>query len=1355
MSADKEDSPSGSLAPDPTTIALLIQGLDQLPIPMHVISKDHRILYTNEAAASLVGEKREDMIGKKCYDIFKSPNCKTPNCTCEIAMEKKILYSVDVPIGDRVIYVTSAPLMDSTGTVIGAIEYFPDVTGQKKAIADIITITEEAKSGDLSARTDLTLHTGDFKKMAEGINNLLDIFVEKNSSVRDFTKAEVERMAANLSLLAEGDLNFDLTVRPADEFTQAEYADFLKMNESLHQVQLAVCAVINDGALLTESIGKGKLSVRADTSRHKGDFRQIMAGFNQTLDDLIRRLRIVSVAVSKIGMGVIPEKITTETYGEFIDLRDNLNACIDGLGGLVEANQILERMANNDYSKGIEGNYLGLFEEVKIHVNTVKDRVNTLATSIEKIGDGDLSEWKEYVAIEKRSEQDRLIPGFIRTLKHLHALTEDTGKLARSAIEGRLETRADASAHEGEYRKIIEGINQTLDAVIGPLNIAADYVDQVSTGIMPEKITAEYKGDFNVLMGNFNHLIDVMRMRNDEIEMLIEAAIDGKLETRADPSKFEGGNKKMMEGINAMLDAVIGPLHVAADYVDKISSGEIPQKITDQYYGDFNTIKNNLNNCIDAIVEQANTAQKIAEGDLSVKVNVRSDNDLVAKSLVDVINVLANLQEELLRLTEASSQGKLTERGRADQFNGAYADVIHGVNHMLDEIILPIEAGNKILRQIRGGDLSERVEIECYGDHQKMKDAINGVHAWLNDLITFITKIANGDLTADMEKASERDQIHEWLILLKNNINALVVDAELLSAAAVEGKLETRADTTKLQGNYRKIIEGFNQTLDAVIGPLNIAIENVEKIAIGVAPDKITAEYKGDFNHLMINLNHLVDVMTIRNAEIEMLIEAAINGKLATRADPSKFEGGNRKMMEGVNAMLEAVIGPLNVAADYVDKISSGAIPLKITDQYNGDFNTIKNNLNTCIDHINALVADANMLSMAAVEGRLATRADATKHQGDYRKIVEGVNQTLDSVIGPVIEATRVAKEFSQYNYAARIDKNLILAGDFITVKEAMDNIGIAVSAAIGDIGVQVTDLAASAEEANASVEEVVSGAQQVAESAGKVSSNAEKGNQGLEQVLKAMEDLSAAVEEVTANTEAVATLANGANTLSKDGAELARKAELGMVGITRSTTEVDQIIGEIKVEMQKIGKIVGLISDLASQTNLLALNAAIEAARAGDAGRGFAVVAAEVKSLAQESRTSAESIAEMIGGLQQKSELAAVATASASKEVGEGSAVLSETLNVFNRIVGDIEKITRSVEEVASASEEQAATVEEITASVHEVSSLIGETASDAGDAAAASEESSAAIDEVGKIIENVNVVVDKVSMGIGKFRV
>ena len=142
--------------------------------------------------------------------------------------------------------------------------------------------------------------------------------------------------------------------------------------------------------------------------------------------------------------------------------------------------------------------------------------------------------------------------------------------------------------------------------------------------------------------------------------------------------------------------------------------------------------------------------------------------------------------ERTAAIDRSIQDGLLSERGKPEQFQGAYAEVVRGVNTMLDAILLPIGEGNRVLGLIRGGNLRERVDIDCKGDHKEMKDAINGVHTWLSELIAYVTNIAKGDLkNAVMDKASSDDQIHEWLMLMKSNINALVTDANMLSVAAV------------------------------------------------------------------------------------------------------------------------------------------------------------------------------------------------------------------------------------------------------------------------------------------------------------------------------------------------------------------------------------------------------------------------------------------------------------------------------------------------------------------------------------------------------------------------------------------
>ena len=94
----------------------------------------------------------------------------------------------------------------------------------------------------------------------------------------------------------------------------------------------------------------------------------------------------------------------------------------------------------------------------------------------------------------------------------------DVNMLVQATIQGKLSTRADASKHQGEFRKIVQGINDTLDAVIGPLRIAAEYFEHIGDEELPPKITASYHGEFNGIKNNINHMLDSFNetRRSDE-----------------------------------------------------------------------------------------------------------------------------------------------------------------------------------------------------------------------------------------------------------------------------------------------------------------------------------------------------------------------------------------------------------------------------------------------------------------------------------------------------------------------------------------------------------------------------------------------------------------------------------------------------------------------------------------------------------------------------------------------------------------------------------------------------------------------------------------------------------------------
>ena len=446
-----------------------------------------------------------------------------------------------------------------------------------------------------------------------------------------------------------------------------------------------------------------------------------------------------------------------------------------------------------------------------------------------------------------------------------------------------------------------------------------------------------------------------------------------------------------------------------------------------------------------------------------------------------------------------------------------------------------------------------------------------------------------------------------------------------------------------------------------------------------------------------------------------------------------------------------------------IEKLSDGDFTLNMTlteaNEHSREakeaFDIINLNVEKLLKNLKNLTTDAENLSDQTVIGNLSTRIDLTRHHGEYQKMMKGINDTLDSVLGPVDESMRLCLSYANYNFADRFSHSVKAEGDWIAFKTALDNIGIQVSTAISHISTEVTNLAVSIEETNASAEEVSAGAHQISSNANKMSQNAEHGGDGIRQVLRAMEDLNETVASVSRKAEMVSVSSSQANTFAKDGIDLAKHSEKAMSEISRSTGEVEAIVSDINQQMGEIGKIVRLISDIASQTNLLALNAAIEAARAGEAGRGFAVVAAEVKSLAQDSRQSAENITDMIGTLQSKTTMAGQAMDKSSFAVKDGEKSLSQTLGAFNQIATTIENINANILDVASASEEQAASVEEVTASIQEVANMIQSTAHEAVDSAAATEEANASLDEITKNMNVVVGIVDSVSSEMNKFKV
>jgi methyl-accepting chemotaxis protein len=357
----------------------------------------------------------------------------------------------------------------------------------------------------------------------------------------------------------------------------------------------------------------------------------------------------------------------------------------------------------------------------------------------------------------------------------------------------------------------VSGINNTLDAVIGPLNVAADYVDRISKGNIPVRITDNYNGDFNQIKSNLNQCIDAVNLLVSDANMLSVAAVDGKLATRADSSRHYGDFRKIVEGVNSTLDAVIGPLNVAADYVARISIGDMPAVITENYNGDFNNIKSNLNQLIVALNEVVEKARLVSNGDLTVDLKKRSENDDLMQSLTDMVKATANIISEFQTAANnisASSQQMSSTSQQMSQGATEQASSAEEVSSSMEEMAANIQQNTDNAQQ------TEKIALNAAEGINKVNDAAGETLRYMQDIaekVSIIGEIARqtnilalnaaveaaraGEhgkgfavVAAEVRKLAERSQVAavEIDLLTKNSVKATDESGRLLSAIAPE-----------------------------------------------------------------------------------------------------------------------------------------------------------------------------------------------------------------------------------------------------------------------------------------------------------------------------------------------------------------------------------------------------------------------------------------------------------------------------------------------------------------------------------------------------------------------------------------
>jgi methyl-accepting chemotaxis protein len=368
----------------------------------------------------------------------------------------------------------------------------------------------------------------------------------------------------------------------------------------------------------------------------------------------------------------------------------------------------------------------------------------------------------------------------------------------------------------------------------GALEKAVTMAEQIAAGDLSTNITVVSSDETGQMLGAMQNMTERLREVMKDIESLSSAALEGRLNVRSDASRHHGDFQKIISGVNATLDAVINPLNVAADYVERISKGNMPPVITADYKGDFNAIKQNLNVLIEAINKITEAAKEIANGNLMVELNERSSQDELMQALAAMVEKLVEVVRDVKSASDNVASGSVELSASAQQMSEGATEQAAAA----EEASSSMEQMSSNVKQNADNAMqTEKIASKSANDAQEGGKAVLQTVAAMKEIagkISIIEEIARQTNMLALNAAIEAARAGE------HGKGFAVVASEVRKLA--ERSQNAAADISKLSISSVAVAEQAGEMLNKMVPDIQKTAELVQEISAACREQDTGAE---------------------------------------------------------------------------------------------------------------------------------------------------------------------------------------------------------------------------------------------------------------------------------------------------------------------------------------------------------------------------------------------------------------------------------------------------------------------------------------------------------------------------------
>ncbi len=721
---------------------------------------------------------------------------------------------------------------------------------------------------------------------------------------------------------------------------------------------------------------------------------------------------------------------------------------------------ILSEIIDGHYSKRTDykakdelGEIAGLLDFV------AADMEDYVVGTIKQISEGNVD-----VEILTSDEQDKLAIAFKKTIGAMTGIHSEIKGLTKAITEGELSKRGNADLYSGVWNELVTGINGLIDAFAEPFHVTANYVERISRGDIPSRITDDYMGDFNDLKHSINGCVDTMNGLLSDTNRLIQAAREGELDTRGNAEAYPGDWGVLVKEINDLIDAFVEPINMTAEYVERISRGDIPEKITAAYFGDFNVIKDNLNHCIETM------------------------NGLV---------------RETDTLTERILNGELSTRGNAASFAGKWRSLVEGINNLSDAFVSPIEKTIEYFGRISKGDIPDKITEDYHGDFSEIKSSINTCIDMMSGLLretnTLIQAIQQGQLDV---RANTYGFAGGWEKLV-GGINRLVdtVAEPVNEVTDVMNIISEGNLSVSVKGDYQGKFGVLSSATNRTAGYLNTVIGEISDLLDEFSKGNLTTDqiegYKGDFASISDSLNTIFTTMN------------SVLGEISIAADQVSI--GSKQVSDGSQALSQGAAEQASSIEELTASISE--VEAKTKENAGGASQA---------DALTTLVKNSAEQGNRHMGDMLKAMEEISHSSGNISKIIKVIDdiafQTNILALNAAVEAARAGQHGKGFAVVAEEVRSLA-ARSAEAAKDTTELIQSSIhkSAAGTDIAHRTAEALTEIVEGVTKASDIISG---IARSSNDQALGITQINLGLNQVSQVVQSNAATAEESAASSQ-------------------------------------------------------------------------------------------------------------------------------------------------------------------------------------------------------------------------------------------